>query len=123
MTTDAICEERGSDWSHQVSVVATAQWLQCDHTLPPSVKGVACKSISDVEDLALPTHKPGNKAIIRHTKLEPRCQGLFSFPSHSVHTGRNKMQCESRAIQILHKIQYQQNYSGVLLISHTNEEL
>ena len=48
--------------------------------------------------------------------------GIVRFPSLSVHTGRNKMQCESRAIQILHKIQYQQNYSGVLLISHTNEE-
>ena len=36
--------------------------------------------------------------------------------------GRNKMQRESKAIQILHKIQYQQYYSGVLLISHTNEE-
>ena len=26
------------------------------------------------------------------------------------------------SLSILHKIQYQQNYSGVLLISHTNEE-
>ena len=39
MTTDAICEEHGSDWSHQVSAVATTQRLQCDHTLPLSVKG------------------------------------------------------------------------------------
>ena len=33
--------------------------------------------------------------------------------------------CSVRAgllIQILHKIQYQQNYSGDLVISHTNEE-
>ena len=44
MTTNAICEERGSDWSHQVSVVATTRWLQCDQTLPLSVKGVACKT-------------------------------------------------------------------------------
>ena len=33
MTTDAIYEERGSDWSQQVSVVATTQWLQHDQTL------------------------------------------------------------------------------------------
>ena len=39
--------------------------------------------------------------------------------SISFSTYWNKMQCESRAIQI---IQYHQNYSGVLLISHTNEE-
>ena len=56
MTTDAICEERGSDWSNQVSVVATTRWLQCDQTLPLSVKGVACETISDVEDLAFPRH-------------------------------------------------------------------
>ena len=43
MTTDTICEERGSDWSNQVSVVATTRWLQCDQTLPLSVKGVACE--------------------------------------------------------------------------------
>ena len=49
MTTDAICEERGSDRSNQVSVVATTQWLHCDQTLPLSVKGVACKTMSDVE--------------------------------------------------------------------------
>ena len=56
MTTDAICEECGSDWSNQVSVVATTQWLQCDQTLSHSVKGVACESMSDVEDLAFPRH-------------------------------------------------------------------
>ena len=57
MTTDAICEERGSDWSHRVSVVATTRWLQCDQTLPLSAKGVACKTMSYVENLALPhTH-------------------------------------------------------------------
>ena len=28
MTTDAIYEERGSDWSHQVSVVGTTRRLQ-----------------------------------------------------------------------------------------------
>ena len=42
MTTDAICEERGSDWSHQVSAMGTTQWLQCDQTL--SAKGVACET-------------------------------------------------------------------------------
>ena len=52
MTMDAICEERRSDWSHQVSVVATTR-LQCDQTLPLSVKGVVCETMSDVEDLAL----------------------------------------------------------------------
>ena len=34
MTTDAIFEEHGSDWLHQVSAVGTAQWLQHDQTLP-----------------------------------------------------------------------------------------
>ena len=43
MTTDAIYEERGSDWSHQVSAVGTTQWLQRDQTLPLSAKGVACE--------------------------------------------------------------------------------
>ena len=56
MTADTICEERGSDWSNQVSVVATTRWLQYDQTLPLSVKGVACETMSDVEDLALPPH-------------------------------------------------------------------
>ena len=56
MTMDAICEERGSDWSHQVSVVATAQWLQCDQTLPLSVKDVACESMSDVKTSPFPSH-------------------------------------------------------------------
>ena len=44
MTTDVIYEEHGSDWSHQVSVVATTRWLQRDQTLPLSVKGVACET-------------------------------------------------------------------------------
>ena len=43
MTTDAIYKERGSDWSHQVSVMATTRWLQRDQTLPLSAKGVAYK--------------------------------------------------------------------------------
>jgi len=30
MVTDAIYEERGSDWSHHVSAVATTRWLQRD---------------------------------------------------------------------------------------------
>lgn len=30
MVTDAIYEERGSDWSHHVSDVATTRWLQRD---------------------------------------------------------------------------------------------
>ena len=45
MTTGVIYEERGSDWSRQVSVVATTRWLQRDQTLPLSVKGVACETI------------------------------------------------------------------------------
>ena len=32
MTTDALYEDRGSDWSQQVSVVATTRWLQRDQT-------------------------------------------------------------------------------------------
>jgi len=39
MTTDAIYEERGSDWSHQASAVATTRWLQCDQTLPSLCEG------------------------------------------------------------------------------------
>ena len=31
---DLIYEERGSDWSHQVSAVGTTRWLQHDQTLP-----------------------------------------------------------------------------------------
>ena len=42
---DVIYKERGSDWSHQVSVVATTQWLQRDQTLPLSAKGVACETM------------------------------------------------------------------------------
>ena len=30
MTTDAIYEERRSDWSRQVSAMVTTQWLQRD---------------------------------------------------------------------------------------------
>ena len=46
MTTDAIYEERESDWSHQVSVVATTQWFQRDpQTLPLSAKSVACETM------------------------------------------------------------------------------
>ena len=44
MTTDAIYEECGSDWSHQVSAVGTTRWLQRDQTLPLSAKGVACET-------------------------------------------------------------------------------
>ena len=46
MATDAIFEERESDWSHQVFAVGTTRWLQCDQTLPLSVKGVACETTS-----------------------------------------------------------------------------
>ena len=45
MTTDAIYEEHGSDWSHQVSAMGTTRWLQGDQTLPLSGKGVACEII------------------------------------------------------------------------------
>ena len=41
---DAIYEEHGSDWSHQVSAVVTTQWLQHDQTLPLSVNGVASET-------------------------------------------------------------------------------
>ena len=44
MATDAIYEERRSDWSRQASVVATTRWLQRDQTLPLFVKGVACET-------------------------------------------------------------------------------
>ena len=44
MTMDAIYEEHGSDWSHQVSAVATTPWLQRDKTLPLSAKGVASET-------------------------------------------------------------------------------
>ena len=45
MTTFALYEEHGSDWSHQVFAVATkSKWLQRDQTLPLSAKGVACKT-------------------------------------------------------------------------------
>jgi len=44
MTTDAIYEKRGSDWSHQVFVMGTTRWLQRDQTLPLSAKGVACEA-------------------------------------------------------------------------------
>ena len=44
MTPDVSYEERGSDWSHQVSAVGTTRWLQRDQTLPLSAKGVACET-------------------------------------------------------------------------------
>ena len=46
MTTDVIYEECESDWSRQVSVMATTRWLQRDQTLPLSAKGVACETKS-----------------------------------------------------------------------------
>jgi len=39
--TDVSYEEHRSDWSHQVSAMATTGMLQCDHTL--SSKGVGCE--------------------------------------------------------------------------------
>ena len=33
LTIDAIYEECGSDWSHQVSAMGTTQWLQYDQAL------------------------------------------------------------------------------------------
>ena len=45
VTMDAIYEQCGSDWSHQVSVVATTQQLQSDQTLTLSAKGVACETL------------------------------------------------------------------------------
>ena len=44
MTTNAIYEEHGSDWSQQVFAVGTTQWLQRDQTLPLPMKGVACET-------------------------------------------------------------------------------
>ena len=52
MITDAIYKKCGSDWSHQVSALATTQWLQCDLTLPLSAKGVACETNLDTRYLA-----------------------------------------------------------------------
>ena len=46
MTTDAIYEEHGSDWSHRVSAVGTTQWLQCDQTLPLSCEGCGLRGIA-----------------------------------------------------------------------------
>ena len=49
----------GSDWSHQVSVVATTtRWLQCGQTLPLSAKGVACETMNwrEVIDWAAANH-------------------------------------------------------------------
>ena len=66
MTTDAIYKERGSDWSHQVSVVATTQWLQRDQTLPLSVKGVAFKTMQSHG------RKPMYKVLQRPMKKESR---------------------------------------------------
>ena len=45
MALDVIHKERGSDWSHQVSAVMKTRQLQCDQTLPLSVKGVACETV------------------------------------------------------------------------------
>ena len=55
MTTVALYEERGSDWSHQVFSVATTRWLQRDQTLPLSEKGVACKTRKILLLLSPPT--------------------------------------------------------------------
>ena len=46
MTADAIYKKHRSNWSHQVSVMGTTQWLQRGQTLPLSVKGVACETMS-----------------------------------------------------------------------------
>ena len=44
MTTNAMYDEHGSDLSHQVSAVATTQWLQHNQTLLLPAKGVACET-------------------------------------------------------------------------------
>ena len=54
MTTDAIYNKCGSDWSHQVSAVGTTQRLQHDQTLPLSAKGVACKNNKQLHKLCIP---------------------------------------------------------------------
>ena len=70
MTTDASYKERGSDWSHQVSVVATTRWLQRDQTLPLSAKGVAC------ETRAPPAYRLSK---CHTTVFSPCTTTLFSF--------------------------------------------
>ena len=42
--TDVIYEEHRTDWLKQVSAMAITQWLQCDQTLPLSVKSWACET-------------------------------------------------------------------------------
>ena len=59
MTMGALYEQRGYNWSHQVSDVVTTQWLQCDQNLPLSVKGVVCETTSYVT-------KPKSYAFTRY---------------------------------------------------------
>ena len=65
MTMDGIYEEHRSDWSRQVSAVVTTRWLQCDQTLPLSVKGVACETIETLGCLAEESH-----STVRSDKLD-----------------------------------------------------
>ena len=69
MTTDAIYKERASDWSHQVSVVATTRWLQRDQTLPLSAKGVACETTLRRDSMILGTMEKIAEVIIDLRKL------------------------------------------------------
>ena len=69
-TTDAIYEECGSDWSHQVSAVGKTQWLQRDHTHPLSAKGVTCET-SSVASTLLVYMSIGKYSV--HCKTTKKC--------------------------------------------------
>ena len=71
MTTDAIYEECGSDWSHQL--FAWQQLNSCSVTRPfLSAKGVACKTIFRQGD-KLSGYNKGY--VVCKTKLIPRPKG------------------------------------------------
>ena len=65
MTMDVIYEEHGSDWSHQVSALATTQWLQRDQTLPLFAKGVACETSRDGMPKSIQTSRDDKDVGIR----------------------------------------------------------
>ena len=64
MTMDLIYEERGSDWSHQVSAVGTTRWLQHDQTLPLDLVHQTIFSREKVGSGDKTAESPGNKATI-----------------------------------------------------------
>ena len=109
MTTDAICKECRSDWSHQVSVVATTR-LQCDQTLPLSVKGVVCETMSDVEDLTLPPPPPPTHTHHHKHKHILMLMGLFkrlaSFPGSCLPTIHKTVESLPGPCSAFHLFQY-----------------